>query len=102
MLLLRIILIHVDYNDLHAFNFSNTAMKIPSNQPRDPINTEEAIRHILMRLQITKLEAPGPFDNQSMPVAHFTGKSRSIDLSWDPNASSMIRGIYYGPGGRQY
>jgi hypothetical protein len=67
-------------------------MQVPSDQPRDPINSEEAIRHILMRLQITKLEAPGPFDNQSMPIAHFTGKSRSIDVSWDPNANSKIRG----------
>jgi hypothetical protein len=82
----------LDYNDLHAFNFNNAAMQVPSDQPRDPINSEEAIRHILMRLQITKLEAPGPFDNQSMPIAHFTGKSRSIDVSWDPNANSKIRG----------
>lgn len=89
---LNILLTILDYNDLHAFNFSSAALKVPSDQPREPINTEEAIRHILMRLQITKLEAPGQFDNQSMPVAHFTGKSRSVDVSWDPNANSKIRG----------
>ena len=45
-----------------------------------------------MRLQVTKLEGPGQFDNQSLPIAHFTGHSRSIDLSWDPNANSKIKG----------
>ncbi|KAF2713940.1 hypothetical protein K504DRAFT_462407 [Pleomassaria siparia CBS 279.74] len=80
----------MDYNDLYAFNFASR--QVSPDEPRAPINTEEAIRHILMRLQITKLEPPGPFDNPNLPIAHFTGKSRSVDVSWDPNANSKIRG----------
>ncbi|KAF2795068.1 hypothetical protein K505DRAFT_18528 [Melanomma pulvis-pyrius CBS 109.77] len=80
----------VCFNDLYAFNFGTR--QVSSDQSRPPIFTEEALRHIQMRLQITKLEAPGPFDNQTLPIAHFTGKSRSIDMSWDPNSNSKIKG----------
>ncbi|KAF2117108.1 hypothetical protein BDV96DRAFT_571564 [Lophiotrema nucula] len=80
----------LDYNDLHAFNFMDPQ---PSpDAPRDPINTDEAIRHIHMRLQVTSVESAGPFDNLDLPVTHFTGRSRSVDAAWDPNANSRIRG----------
>ena len=82
----------VDYNDLFHFNFSAEQAYTPADQPRDPITTEEAIRHIMMRLHVTKVEAPGLSDNSSLPVVHFNGRSRSVDASWDPNANSKIRG----------
>jgi len=46
----------------------------------------------MMRLHVTKVEAPGKFDNQALPVVHFGGASRSVDVGWDPNANSKIRG----------
>lgn len=82
----------LDYNDLYNYNFSSDAMKVASDEPRDALNTEEAIRHIIMDLKITEVLAPGEFDNQSLPVVKFTGMSRSVDASWDPNANSKIRG----------
>ncbi|KAF2260667.1 hypothetical protein CC78DRAFT_536252 [Lojkania enalia] len=81
----------LDYNDLYSFNFSSP--HIPSDQPREPINTDEAIRYIMMRLQVTKVEPAGRFNNQKLPVVHFTGTCRSVDASWDPNANSKIKGI---------
>ena len=54
----------LDYNDLYAFNFSSN--QPDPDQPREPIKTQEA---------------------------HFTGISRSMDASWDPNANSRIRGL---------
>ncbi|KAF2735851.1 hypothetical protein EJ04DRAFT_464060 [Polyplosphaeria fusca] len=80
----------LDYNDLYGFNFATPA--VPSDQPREPINTEEAIRHITMRLKVDRVEPAGQFDNQSLPIVHFSGVSRSIDMAWDPNANSRIRG----------
>lgn len=82
----------VDYNALYQFNFSTPAQRIPPDQPREPITTEEAIRHIMMHLKVTKVETPGKFDNPALPVVHFSGSSRSVDASWDPNANSRIRG----------
>ncbi|KAH8695803.1 hypothetical protein GQ44DRAFT_634574 [Phaeosphaeriaceae sp. PMI808] len=82
----------LDYNDLWNFNFSNPAMSVPSHQPRDPLTADEAIRHIVMDLKVTDVSPAGQFDNQALPVVHFSGKSRSVDASWDPNANSRIRG----------
>jgi hypothetical protein len=82
----------LDYNDLYAFNFSDEALKHPSDEPRDPLVTDEAIRHIIMDIQVTDVSPPGPFDNPALPVMQFSGKSRSVDASWDPNANSKIRG----------
>jgi hypothetical protein len=67
-------------------------MKVPSDQPRDALVAEEAIRHILMDLHITDVTAPGQFDNPALPIVHFTGKSKSVDAAWDPNANSGIKG----------
>jgi hypothetical protein len=85
-----------DYNDLFIFNFGSES-RIPADQPRDPISTEEATRHIEMRLIVTKVE-PSPDSVEvnsrflNYPITHFTGTSRSVDASWDPNANSKIRG----------
>jgi len=48
-----------------------------------------------MKLKVTKIEAPGRFDNPSLPIVHFSGSSRSLDALWDPNANSRIRGPFH-------
>ncbi|KAK3072109.1 hypothetical protein LTR53_007417 [Teratosphaeriaceae sp. CCFEE 6253] len=95
----------LDYNDLYAFNFTNS---LPDTDRWDPIDTEEAIRLIKIKLQVTKIEPPGSgdegeeedddgmdwsrFRGERLPVVHFRGNSRSLHASWDPNANSKIRG----------
>lgn len=80
----------LDYNDLYAFNFAHTHW--PADRERDPIDTEEAIRLIKLKLQVTKIEPPGEDDGQGLPVVTFKGTSKSMHASWDPNANSRIRG----------
>ncbi|KAF2825229.1 hypothetical protein CC86DRAFT_325183 [Ophiobolus disseminans] len=82
----------LDYNDLYNFNFDTQALRIPPDQPRAPLSTEEAIRHIHMDIQVTRVVAADRFDNPALPVVHWSGKSRSVDAPWDPNANSKIRG----------
>jgi hypothetical protein len=82
----------LDYNDLYNFNFSHEGLRHRGDEPRDPLTTDEAIRHIVMDLHVTNVTPGDRFDNQDLPVVHFTGKSRSIDAAWDPNANSRIRG----------
>lgn len=82
----------MDYTNLYHYNFDVEARKVPADEPRPPLVTDEAIRHILMDLRVTDVTAPGPFDNPALPVVHFRGASRAIDAQWDPNANSGIRG----------
>lgn len=82
----------LDYNDLHDFNFGAAALALPSHELRAPLNVEEATRHIIMNLKVTAIREPGQFDNPELPVVEFTGQSRSVDVHWDPNANSKIRG----------
>ncbi|EGP84676.1 uncharacterized protein MYCGRDRAFT_75577 [Zymoseptoria tritici IPO323] len=86
----------LDYNDLYSFNFTE---RIPEGQARDGIETEEAIRLIRIKLQVTRIDPPGSdgldwsnFTGTRLPVVHFRGTSRSLHASWDPNANSRIRG----------
>ncbi|THW10526.1 hypothetical protein D6D25_07586 [Aureobasidium pullulans] len=78
----------LDYHDLFAFNFLHS---VPADQPRDPINTREAIRIIRLKLRVSAIEPPGPEDGQDYPVVSFTGTSWSLHASWDANANSQIR-----------
>lgn len=82
----------MDYNDLFHFNFSDAALELPSDEPRGALNTEEATRHIVMDLRVSAILAPGQDDGQTLPVVEFKGTSRSVDVQWDPNANSKIRG----------
>ncbi|CAN9089616.1 unnamed protein product [Alternaria alternata] len=82
----------LDYNDLYNYNFSSDAIKVPSDEPRGALDTDEAIRHIVMDLRVTDVTAPGPFDNPTLPIVHFKGVAKSVDALWDPNANSGIRG----------
>jgi len=80
----------LDYHDLFSFNFLHS---VPADQPRDPINTREAIRIIRLKLRVSAIEPPGPEDGQDYPVVSFTGTSWSLHASWDANANSQIRGM---------
>ncbi|USP79455.1 uncharacterized protein yc1106_06729 [Curvularia clavata] len=82
----------LDYTNLYHFNFDTEARRLPADEPRPALLTDEAIRHILMDLRVTDVTAPGPSDNPALPVVHFKGMSRAIDAQWDPNANSGIRG----------
>jgi len=79
-----------DYNDLYAFNFLQT---LPAGMQREPLDTQEAIRLIVLKIRVTKVAPPGEDDGQALPVVHFKGSSRSMHASWDPNANSTLRGI---------
>ncbi|KAL8771829.1 MAG: hypothetical protein Q9209_002767 [Squamulea sp. 1 TL-2023] len=80
----------LDYRELFTFNFSED-QPLPG-QPRPPIDTEEAIRFIIVKLQVTKIEKPGENDGQGLPVVHFKGSSNSALPPVDYNANSKIRG----------
>lgn len=80
----------LDYTVLYDYNFGDDQPE--RDQPRKPIDTEEATRLITMQIHVTKIEAPGEDDGQQLPVVHFRGKSLSMRPSWDPNANSKIKG----------
>ena len=80
----------LDYTELQDFNFDGKS--IPDDQPRPPIDADEAIRLITMKIHVTKIEAPGEEDGQRLPVVHFYGSSSSLRPSFDPNANSKIKG----------
>jgi hypothetical protein len=80
----------LDYTELFSYNFSTTPP--PIDEPREPLDTGEAIRLITMSLKATRIEQPGPEDGQELPIVHFTGTSRSMHANWDANSNSVIRG----------
>lgn len=82
----------LDYGELYDFNFNGET--VPDDQPRQPIDTDEAIRLITMKIHVTKVEQPGMEDGQRLPVVHFRGHSSSFEPSLDPNANSKIKGAY--------
>ncbi|TVY73276.1 hypothetical protein LSUE1_G009103 [Lachnellula suecica] len=78
----------LDFHDLFAYNFAVT--DLADDEPRPPLNTTEAIRLIVMEIKVTKIR---PSENDSgYPIVSFTGVSRSMHTSFDPNANSSIRG----------
>ncbi len=81
----------LDYTELYNFNFSDDE-SLDDDQPRGPIDTQEAIRLIEMKIHVTKVEAPGEEDGQRLPVIHFRGTSSATRPHWDPNANSKIKG----------
>ena len=56
------------------------------------MNSEEAFRLIVMKLEITKIEPPGDDDGHALPVVEFKGTSSAVRTSWDPNGNARIRG----------
>ncbi|EXM25426.1 hypothetical protein FOTG_07856 [Fusarium oxysporum f. sp. vasinfectum 25433] len=81
----------LDYSDFFAFNFGDPEL-ITADAPRPPLDVGEATRIIMMKVNVTSIEEPGPEDGQELPVVHFRGVSRSLDDSFDDNANSNIRG----------
>ncbi|KAF5694593.1 hypothetical protein FDENT_1027 [Fusarium denticulatum] len=77
--------------DFFAFNFGDPELLITSDAPRPPLDVGEATRLIMMKVNVTSIEEPGPEDGQELPVVHFRGVSRSLDDSFDDNANSNIR-----------
>lgn len=80
----------LDYRELFTFNFSEGQPR--PGQPRPPVDTEEAIRFITVKLQVTRIEEPGENDGQELPVVHFQGSSNSALPPVDFNANSKICG----------
>ncbi|QGI77569.1 hypothetical protein CEK25_004298 [Fusarium fujikuroi] len=78
--------------DFFAFNFGDPELLITSDAPRPPLDVGEATRIIMMKVNVTSVEEPGPEDGQELPVVHFRGVSRSLDDEFDNNANSNIRG----------
>jgi hypothetical protein len=81
----------LDYNDLYAFNFLSGSPR-SMDEIREPITTTEAIRLITMKIRVSAIDEPGEDDGKALPVVHFTGMSRSMHASWDPNANSKLTG----------
>ncbi|KAL8735876.1 MAG: hypothetical protein Q9181_002625 [Wetmoreana brouardii] len=81
----------LDYRELFTFNFSED-QPLPG-QPRQPIEIEEAIRFMMIKLEVSKIEQPAKGDGQGLPVVHFKGTSTSALPPVDPNANSKIRGM---------
>lgn len=54
----------LDYHDLFALNFSNT-QNLPDEVEREPVDTAEAFRLILLTLWITKIEWPDEDEGQA-------------------------------------
>lgn len=79
----------LDYNELYSFNFASS---IPNDQPRHPLENEEAFRLIIMKLEITKIEPPGEDEGKGLPVVWFKGTSAAVRPPWDPNTVSKIKG----------
>ena len=80
----------LDYTELYHFNFDGE--DVPEDQPRRPIDTDEAIRMITMKIRVTKVQPPGEDDGQGLPMVTFTGTSASLRPSFDPNANSKLKG----------
>ncbi|KAI0008577.1 hypothetical protein F4779DRAFT_618455 [Xylariaceae sp. FL0662B] len=81
----------LDYTDFFAYNF--TSDPPPPGAPRHAIDIGEATRLILMKVRVTNIEPPGPYDGQALPIVHFKGTSSSLDDSLDENANSDLRGM---------
>ena len=86
----------LDYRELYAFNFGDD-QDMAADEPRRPIDTQEAIRLITMKVRVTKIEPLGEEDGQKLPVVHFRGTSSATRPHWDPNANSTIKGLYLPP-----
>ncbi|KAI9696156.1 MAG: hypothetical protein M1820_008297 [Bogoriella megaspora] len=85
----------LDYTDLYAFNFTDPDSLDfnPREKPREPLETEEAIRLITCKMDVAAIDMPtDPDDDPKWPVVKFIGKSRSRHAGWDPNANSSLRG----------
>ncbi|PSS21933.1 hypothetical protein M430DRAFT_136661 [Amorphotheca resinae ATCC 22711] len=80
----------LDYQELFRYNFADDDPG--PGVPRPPLDTTEAVRLITMELHVTDIEEPGADDDQGMPVVSFKGKSKAMHTTFDPDATSFVRG----------
>lgn len=81
----------LDYSDFFRFNFPEDAY-IPPDRPRSPLDEEEEVRLIIMKLTVKRIEPPGEDEHPDYPIVHFDGVSYALDNPWDANANSDLRG----------
>ncbi|KAI0393832.1 hypothetical protein F5Y17DRAFT_430432 [Xylariaceae sp. FL0594] len=94
------IVCYLDYNDFYAHNYSvppHTEGALSYQQPpphisRAALDDTEATRLILMRIYVTKVEAPGPGDGQGLPVVHFKGIARHLMNGINDHPVTDLRG----------
>ncbi|PBP23681.1 F-box [Diplocarpon rosae] len=80
----------LDFHEFFAYNFNSATLS--QRLPRPPLQTNEAIRFIIMQLSVAYMEPPSPNDGQALPIVHFEGISRSVYSAWDPNTNSNLKG----------
>ncbi|KAK4130000.1 hypothetical protein BT67DRAFT_430483 [Trichocladium antarcticum] len=88
---LRVVCFLADYSDFFNFNFPH-GVPLPADELRPPLNVGGAMRLILLRMRVDKIDPPGEGDHPDYPVVHFVGFSRALDGAWDDNADSDLRG----------
>lgn len=81
----------LDYADFFAHNFPMND-DLPGDQARPPLDCGEATRVIVMKINVTSVEPPGPEDGQELPVVHFKGASWSLHGGPGDNGTSDLRG----------
>ncbi|EPE26597.1 F-box [Glarea lozoyensis ATCC 20868] len=82
----------LDYHELFYYNFEDEPEDVlPADVPRPPLHATEAIRLIIMELEVVKI-IPSTDPKQPLPKVQFKGISRSLHSPHDPNANSNIRG----------
>ena len=81
----------LDYTDFYQFNFFN--QHTPRPEPREPIEVEEAIILIRMKLKVTEIEPIPKESSTSLPVVHFRGTASLLPPYRDPTNGSGIRGM---------
>jgi hypothetical protein len=86
----RRVICHLDYREFYQFNFMQH--NLPAYIARPAIAAPEAIRLIVVKIQVTKITNPCKEDGDALPVVHFKGISRSLYMQWDPSHSSEFKG----------
>jgi hypothetical protein len=80
----------LDYRDFARFNFPTVPQYMNGRRP--PLDTREAVRGLVMTLEVVQVVPPGPNDGKDLPVVHFRGTTRAPQDA-DPNATSRLTGV---------
>jgi hypothetical protein len=79
----------LDYPDFARFNFPRYPQYLSGRRP--PLDTREAVRGLVIALEVVQVVPPGPKDSKDLPVVHFHGTTRASQDA-DPNATSRLTG----------
>ena len=79
----------LDYTDFARYNFPRYPQYLSGRRP--PLDTGEAVRGLVMTLEVVRVVPPGPNDGKDLPVVHFHGTTRASQDA-DPNATSRLTG----------